>query len=55
MHPDTRFEKGKLIYNYVMLGGPAGTSYALEVAQTMDLGKDALMARAREARERNSK
>jgi len=47
IHPDTEFNDGKLAYNYKMLDGPAGTSYALEVAQSMDLGREALLEKVR--------
>lgn len=52
IHPDTRFENGKLIYLYRMLPGPAGTSFALEVAKSMNLGRDALIKKAQRARNR---
>ena len=52
IHPDTRLEGGKLSYHYRMLNGPAGTSYALEVAQSMDLGREALLTRAHRAQKK---
>ncbi len=52
MHPDTRFEDGRLINNYTMLEGPAGTSFALELAQSMGLGRERLLEKSRAAKGR---
>lgn len=52
IHPDTRFKDGKLIFKYKMLEDPAGTSYALELAQSMDLGRESLLKKAKKANER---
>ena len=52
IHPDTNFKDDKLIYTYKMLPGPAGTSYALEVARAMNLGKDSLLEKAERAKNR---
>ncbi len=50
IHPDTRFSDGELQYQYRMLEGPAGTSYALELAQSMDLGREQLLEKARKVK-----
>ncbi len=53
IHPDTRLDNGEIHYTYRMIDGPTNSSYALELARSMKLGRDELLEKARQIKTRN--
>jgi len=53
MHPHTEKRNGQLVYSHRMVEGAAGTSMALELAKSLNLGREELIEKARRIRENN--
>ena len=46
-HPDTYIDGKEIIYTHKLVSGSAGTSMALELAKSMNLGRDELLKKAK--------